>query len=262
MSEIETTEAIVLRSMKYRSSSKIVTLYTRNHGKVSVIAKAARERSKFFGSALEPMSYISAVFYWKEGRDLQILSEASHLRAFHGLTVRLETMAAGLAIVELAQLVTHYQEANPELFNLILGSLTVLDARAEDPGLIFCAFELRLAGVLGFSPEFDRCLSCGREMAEEAGREAVEFDLDRGGIRCGRCSGGAGEGHFRLPAGAVGRLKSFQTMTFEDLLQAPPLEAEAGTAIKRFLWLFLQRHVHGLRSLRSEKVFSTILGGV
>ncbi len=262
MSEIETTEAIVLRSMKYRSSSKIVTLYTRNHGKVSVIAKAARERSKFFGSALEPMSYISAVFYWKEGRDLQILSEASHLRVFHGLTVRLETMAAGLAIVELAQLVTHYQEANPELFNLILGSLTVLDAREEDPGLVFCAFELRLAGLLGFAPVFDRCLTCGRDMGKEIPAEPMEVDVDRGGIRCSRCSSGGGEGFFHLPPGAVGRLKSFQTMSFEELLQAPPLGQEIAEPIKRFLWLFLQRHVPGLRSLRSEKVFSTILGGV
>ncbi len=262
MSELETTEAIVLRSMKYRSSSKIVTLYTRSRGKVSIIAKGARDRRSPFGSALEPMSYISVVFYWKEGRDLQILSEASHLRIFHTLAVRLETMAAGLAIVELAQLVTRYQEANPEMFGLILGSLTVLDGREEDPALVLCAFEIRLAGVLGFTPMFERCLSCGRDMRNVAPSEMVDVDLASGGIRCGRCAGSPGEAHFQLPAGAVGRLRMLQEMTFEELLHAPPLDPPTALAIRRFLWVYLQYHVQGLRSLRSEKVFSSLLGGV
>ena len=76
---IESTDAIVLRAIKYGDTSKIVTLYTRRFGKVAVIAKGARSAKSKFGSALEPMSLIQAVFYRKENREVQLLSQADLL---------------------------------------------------------------------------------------------------------------------------------------------------------------------------------------
>jgi len=68
--------------MKFRDTSKIVSLYTRRFGRVSVVAKGARDRKSRFGAALEPMSHVSAVFYKKERSDLHLLSQCDLLNGF------------------------------------------------------------------------------------------------------------------------------------------------------------------------------------
>ncbi|TFB10109.1 DNA repair protein RecO, partial [Candidatus Marinimicrobia bacterium MT.SAG.4] len=74
-------EGIILRRIKYSETSLIVTLYTKEYGKVSLIAKGARNpKSKFVGS-LEPGTYVSVVYYHKENRDLQMLSEVDPMRS-------------------------------------------------------------------------------------------------------------------------------------------------------------------------------------
>jgi DNA repair protein RecO (recombination protein O) len=70
------TEAIVLKTMKYRDTSKIVTLFTKNYGKLSAVAKGARDRNLRFGSALDSLSHVQVVLYKKEGADLHLLPNA------------------------------------------------------------------------------------------------------------------------------------------------------------------------------------------
>ena len=67
------TDAIVLKSMRFRETSKIVTFYTRRYGKIAAVAKGARETKNKFGAALEPMTGVNLVFYKKEQRDLQLV---------------------------------------------------------------------------------------------------------------------------------------------------------------------------------------------
>ena len=99
--EIIRTDAIVLRGLDYGETSRIVTLFTRERGKMSVMAKGARKTKSKFGSTLQPMSHVEVVFYYKPTRTLQILSESSHVRAFHDLQRSLEKITLGLRVVEL-----------------------------------------------------------------------------------------------------------------------------------------------------------------
>ena len=85
MSDIITSEAVVLRSMKYRETSKIVTFYTKEAGKISGIVKGARQSKNKYGSTLEPMSYVSLVFYQNEKRDLQMVSSCDWVKTFRYL---------------------------------------------------------------------------------------------------------------------------------------------------------------------------------
>ena len=76
------TEAIVIRSMKYGDSSKIVTFYTRQFGKLKGIAKAARRSNNKFGSSLEPLSHVMLVVYKKDHRDLHLISQCDSIQSF------------------------------------------------------------------------------------------------------------------------------------------------------------------------------------
>ena len=79
------TEAVVLKAVKYRETSKIVTLYTKKFGKINAVAKGAMLTTSKFGASLEPMSYILAVLYKKETREVQFLSQADLIKPFLSL---------------------------------------------------------------------------------------------------------------------------------------------------------------------------------
>jgi len=72
---LESTEALVVKTQKYQESSKIVTLYTRKLGKISVIAKGIRKTDSKLGGILEVINLVSTVFYYKSSRNIQLLKE-------------------------------------------------------------------------------------------------------------------------------------------------------------------------------------------
>ncbi len=259
MSTIVRTPAVVLRTMKYRETSRIVTFYTREHGKMSGIVKGARQPKSKYGASLEPMSYVMLIYYRKEGRELQTVSACDILRPLRSLTENLEKMSVGLTSIELVSVIAHEEEKNIPLFNLLVNSLTALnDAAANFTSILLC-FEVRLAAILGFTPSFERCLNCRRDVMPDAAGE-IQFHLTRGGILCEHCGHVPGQ-KMKLGRGSLEKLISLQHFS-------APVEAEAlapGSSERRemesLLWNYLRYHVSGMRALKSEKVFSKILAG-
>ena len=150
------TEAVVLRTLKYGETSLIATLFTREMGKVAVIAKGARRTKSKFGSTLQPMSYTQVVFYYKPTRSLQTLSESAHVRAFHNIGRSLKKLALGQRMMEMTAALIQEEEANPHVFNLLVQTLRRLDEAERRIENILPYFELRLASLLGFSPAVER----------------------------------------------------------------------------------------------------------
>ena len=79
------TEAIVLRSANYRDKSKIVTLYTKSHGKLGAIAKGVRDSKTRWGGVLQSMGYLNILLYYKENRTLHLLSSAEYIKTYSGI---------------------------------------------------------------------------------------------------------------------------------------------------------------------------------
>lgn len=150
------TEAVVLRSIDYGETSQIVTLFTREKGRLAVMAKGARRTKSPFGSSLQPMAHTQVVFYYRETRGLQTLSESAHLRPLLGLRRSLEKITLGLRLVELVYALTEEEDPQPSLSNLLAGSLHALDAADAHAANVLPYFQLRLAGVLGFAPAFEK----------------------------------------------------------------------------------------------------------
>ena len=162
------TEAIVLRSIQYGETSRIVTLFTKEKGKVAAMARGALRPKSRFGSALQPMSYVQAVLYWKASRQVQTLSESSHLRMFGRLRTNLAALAYGQRVVEIAQALMQDEDENLRVFALLLDVLDRLDRHEGQAEQVFFLFQLQLAKILGFTPDIDR--------------EAVERIPESGGV--------------------------------------------------------------------------------
>jgi len=249
---IAKSEAIVLRSMKYRDTSRIVTFYTRAFGKIGGIVKGARSAKNPHGAALQPMSHVGLVLYKKEGRDLHSVTQCDLLTQFRALAEDLPRMAAGMAIIELVSNIAHEEEENAALYELLLTALSDVNGAAGDPAEHFFRFEVLLAGILGFKPVFDQCISCGKQVPDTDAE--IRFELDRGGPLCSKCTDR--QGHTVTLSG-----KQLHYLASLDDGKASPrrLEPSSKNEIERFLETFLRKHVSGIRVSRSERVFSKLL---
>ncbi len=185
------TDAVVLRAIEYGETSLIVTLFTRRHGRVTVMAKGARRPKSRFGSALQPMAYVQVVYYYKPGRGLQTLKESAHVQALHGVVAGIEKITVGLRLVELVRALTEDEEANPLLFTLLVQALLRLDEAAERAANVLPSFQLRLAAVLGFSPDVQReavlaLPAGGGVLALDTGAVLPLAAAPKAGVRAGR----------------------------------------------------------------------------
>jgi DNA repair protein RecO (recombination protein O) len=253
------TDAVVLKSQKYLESSAIVTFYTRSYGKMSVIAKGARRRQNMLAPALGAMNHLAVIVYRKEGRDLQILSQCELRRPWHTLTVDIDRMALGMAMVELVNVATSPDEQHEDLFALLLASLESIDTATKAAKNALYYFETHVLESLGFKPSLARCVKCGRDPVEgrDVSPRGSKASILDDGILCAVCAGGSIGGP-ELSRESIQVLRRFQELsepsTAERIALSPTGRGEVDTALR---WL-LRRHVIGTKSLKSEHVFSTL----
>lgn len=255
---IVSTEAVVLRARKFRDTSKIVVLYTREFGKLSVVAKGARDRKSKFGASLEPMSHVSVVFYKKEQRDLHLLSKCELVQSLRHVGDDMDRMAAAMGIIELVEAVAHDEERNEPLFALLVQSLEAVNGATKNAQNALYFFEMRLSEILGFAPNFLACLRCGTALDEQAVEvEGAGLLLQRGGAVCTACSREVVvEGMASIPVLRV--LQRLQEISTPEAAARMVLNSGMQQAVATTLRRYLERHVERLRDSKSAAVFAAI----
>lgn len=196
------SRALLLRSVDYRESDRVVALLTEDYGKISALARGARKSQRRFGGALQPYVLMNAHF--RPGRgDLVHLERVSVDRSFHGILRSLEAIgAAGAALAVIRERVPDH-EPEPAVFDAAVRFLLALnDGLPAKEALL--SLQIRVLALLGFAPTLDRCVHCGK--TPKPGR-AASFDALRGGIVCRACGGG----RLILSAGALRRWEAVQS---------------------------------------------------
>jgi len=245
------TEAIILRSFDYRETSRILTLYSRTFGKIAVMAKGARNIKSRFGGSIEELNHVSIVFYEKENRDLQFLSQADVLATFQTMKSDLRATSVGMAVCELINNIEAGPTPNPLLFRLALTTLRCLDGGTSEPMCFFQAFQLHVCNLFGFRPTFDCCSACGKPVVGPA-----VFDLSNGGPRCTNCRMDGLQTVF-LDAEALQALTRIQRIHMSKL-SGVHLSTRAKHQMDDFLNAFLKYNIEGLRDLKSIKFLQKI----
>jgi DNA repair protein RecO (recombination protein O) len=166
------TEAVVLRTLEYGETSQIVTLFTQEKGRVTVMAKGARRTDSTFGASLQPMAYTQVVFYYKPTRSMQTLSESALLEPLQAIPRSLHKITIGLRVVELLRALLEDEDPQPAAFALTVRTLRCLDAARDRPANVWPYFQLRLADHLGFAPSVTR--SAVNQVPEDGGLLALE----------------------------------------------------------------------------------------
>jgi DNA repair protein RecO (recombination protein O) len=178
--------ALVLRTTEFSESSLIVTLLTREVGKIRALAKGGKRLKGPFESALDLLAQCRIVFLRKSSDALDLLTEAKLQRRFRIPQRDLSCLYAGYYVAELLDELTDDYDPHPELFDLADATLQALSA-GEPVARRVLRFELGALRLLGHMPSLDTCVECGAAVAAE-GR--VAFGHLEGGVLCPACRGG------------------------------------------------------------------------
>jgi len=186
MSQIIKSQALVLQSIRWHESSKIVTLFSREWGKIKVIARGALRKSSSFGGKLETLNFVEIIISQKPSRDLQLLTDVSLLGTFPQLRERYECLPYAFSILELLQKIFEDLHGDVQFFDFIIRLFQQME-EGEYPQVIFWYFLLKLSSFLGFKPDISRCRQCGKEPPAAP----VYFSLTQGNVYCAECGGGS-----------------------------------------------------------------------
>ncbi len=179
---LEKAEGLIVRGTDWSETSRIVTIWTREFGRVRVLAKGGRRLKSSFESALDLLSVYSIVLLRKSSGGLDLLTEARVLRGFPHLRLDLQALYAAYYMAELLSDWTEDYDPHPVLYDETLAALAELGGGNQ--GMRLARYECVLLAELGYSPHLDACTGCG---ATPEGAERI-FSALAGGLVCPQCA--------------------------------------------------------------------------
>jgi DNA repair protein RecO (recombination protein O) len=179
--------ALVVRSVDVFETSRVLTLFTRDLGKVSALAKGARRLKSPFQAALDLLSVCDIVVLHKASEALDLLTEAALVERFDSLRRDLAALYAGYYVAELLNDLTDHHDPHPRLFDAARLTLRHLGDPVLRPRRVL-RFELACLRELGLMPALEACVNCGAVV--DSASDKVAFGLATGGVLCPACRPG------------------------------------------------------------------------
>lgn len=246
-------EAFVIRTTRMAESSRVVTLFSREVGKVKAVAKGVgRPKSKMAGS-IGLFNLIEGVLYKKETADLGTLSSASVLQDFKEMVADSRKFGFGSAWCEILDKTSHAEEAQPKTFTLTLDYLETLNVSKPDvSGLLFWSGVVKLLEIEGYAPRLDNCVSC--RVDKIGGRLMVS--LGRGGLVCAKCAE-SDELIIDLSEKVLALLRRMESESLSKISQMSH-DKKTGKEAAEVIMAFASYHLGLLRNLKSFKFLESL----
>lgn len=173
-------EGIVLKELRFKETSKILTILTKKHGKIHAMARGAyRPKSQLMVST-QPFSYNNYIFF--KGRNFYYINQADIIDSFYPIREDMDRIGYGSYLLELADISILEEDDTEKLFLLLKKGLNVLSTLDKGFLAFTVAYELKFISFLGYKPLLDRCAVCGTKDIK-----GFKFNIEYGGIICDRC---------------------------------------------------------------------------
>ncbi len=236
----EQSEAIVLRVIPWSETSLITSLYTRDFGKLSVLAKGARRPKSPFEAALDLLSIVRVVFIAKSSDALDILTEAKLQRRFRGGTRELLRLYAGYYVAELLDRLTEKGDRQPEIYELATATLAALSETDNSVAGVVVRWELQMLRLVGHLPSWRRCAQCNQPVEDT---KWLVFGVLASGVLCTACQVGARQ-MIRLPSSARDELDKLSQVNWREMdisALSPSHRSVIRGVMTRYLTVMLDR---------------------
>lgn len=179
---MDSTEALLLRKTPYRDSDYILSLFTKDLGKISGIARNAKNSMKRFGARLEPFVHIS-VNLKETGREFKLIQDTDTIQVFSSFTENIELFTLGNLLLETIDVLTPRESPNEEMFELLINTLEAMNSK-EPPLPIVLQFQLQALSISGYEPNLYTCAKCEEQIEGDS-----YFSINGGGTVCFKCAG-------------------------------------------------------------------------
>ncbi len=224
------TEAIVLRRTDFGEADRLLTLYSREFGKLKAIAKGARKPQSRKTGHVE--LFMRSKFLIAKGRNLDIITQAELVNPYAELRTDLMRMSHASYAVELLDRFTVEEDQHSGIYDLLANALTHF-TETHDLRIAARHYELHLLSLTGFQPRLFHCVSCGEEITEEN----QFFSAELGGILCPNCQH-ADRGALPVTAAAVKVLRYLQTRSW-DTVKHLHLRTELLEELERIMYAYI-----------------------
>ena len=170
-----TIQGLVLRLTDYNDRDALLTVLTKNHGKLTVKARGLRRKNSPLVAPCQLLAYSDFTLF--EYRGMYTINEAASIELFQGLRRDLLKLSLGTYFAQVAEVVSQEDMPNPELLSLVLNCLFALAKLDAPEDKVKAAFELRTACLAGYEPDLFGCHTCGNPGPER-------FDVSAGRLEC------------------------------------------------------------------------------
>jgi DNA repair protein RecO (recombination protein O) len=244
-------DGIVLKHNDYGEADRMLTVYTRQKGKVRALARGVRKVHSRMGGHLEPFTRVSLLL--ATGRHWYVVSQAEAKDSYASLSEDLEIVGYASYVVEILDRFTYEEEENSALFRLLSSTLDRLN-KGDDPLLVVRYYEIRLLDLLGFRPELNHCIVSKEEIKPQdqyfsaalGGVVSLKYGRDRSGL-------------VPISMRALKYLRHFQRSSYKKATRAKinaEIHQELEVLMQYYLTYLLERGLNTpafLRRVRGEK---------
>ncbi|MED4122544.1 DNA repair protein RecO [Halalkalibacterium halodurans] len=171
-------EGIVIRTVDYGESNKIVTVFTREYGKIALMARGAKRPKSRLTAVTQLFTYGMMMFQKNAG--LGTLTQGEIIQSFREVRNDLFRASYVSYVTDLTNKLTEDEKRNPYLFELLYQTIHYMN-EGMDPDVLTRIFEVKMFTVAGIKPELDQCVSCGSTDVP------VGFSIKEAGFLCKRC---------------------------------------------------------------------------
>ncbi|RSL30897.1 DNA repair protein RecO [Salibacterium salarium] len=176
---LEKAEGIVLRTVAYGETNNILRLFTREAGKIAVMARGAKKPKSRLAAVSQPFVYATFLYY--KSRGMKTLNQGDAIDSFRIIRNDLIRTAYASYILELLDKLTEEEEKNPYLFELMLQLLERMNDD-DDPEVLVRIFETKMTAQAGIKPELEQCVHC------QSKEGTFSFSVKEAGFLCHRCT--------------------------------------------------------------------------
>ena len=228
-------EAVVLKTFDFRETSKIVTFFTREFGKVKGLLKGIRKEPKKFGSVVNLGSLNEIVFYHKRNSDLHLVSQCDLKSDFLGIRKELKRSLVLSYVLEMIDCLMPVEDKNEEVFNLAVACLNTLQG-SSDPTKLIPIVQVKILALSGFKPHFDSCLLCDKKILSTA-----YLSHRLGGLLCLNCKG-RDMASRQVLKGTIATIRHIEDQPWQNATRLG-LNSSVKLELKEILQDFLQYHL-------------------
>lgn len=173
------TEAVVVSLRDFGEADKMVTLFSREYGKITAFAYGARRPRSRLAGAMQLFTHLEVSL--AGGKNYDTIKQCEILQPFRFIQEDLNRLAYGMFMAELLSELCPERQPEPGVFDLFIEVLQVLEMR--NPRIVSMAFAWQILKISGFLPEFGQCAVCGKMLVEQG-----FFHCDSGGCLCSQCN--------------------------------------------------------------------------